>query len=311
MARNKRAGVLRYNKILKEFTAINKQLPEDRKLSLSERRRIIRDTLYPQLKGIPPSKIRVKALRKDILAIIDKIPAKVGCDPNLIDPSTFASIGVFEVDDWISNVIPDCIYIKVSAGDFGETRIFNTRDYNYVGSGVREIVEAIRTEMGAGGISSDLVFQGVKKLRPRKVNDGTPENYFIDLVLFIGSAPVTSIEVVQYTPPKNQKTRRAKQKISNIISDRIKALSAKKRKKKRATKSHRKNVTELRKLKKRLKVSKRPATIKKVNNEMLKRFNRFNSALDRDYKNGLMTEEQYKSRKNQLYDNFLKNGGII
>jgi ERCC4-related helicase len=148
-------------------------------------------------------------------------------------------------------------------------------------------------------------------LKRNKPNDGTPENYYIDLVLYIGDNPTADTQVIEYEVPRNRETQKQKTKIRNVINERLKTLSSKKRKRKRATKSHRKNVSELKNLKKRYKRTRKPQSKQDINNKILERFNRFNSALDRDYNNGLMTEEQYIYRKNQLYDNYLKNGGII
>lgn len=309
--KSKNKGVLVYNKILKEFTKINNQLPEDRKLSLGQRRKLISETIYPSYQGTPPSRIGIRSIRASIITQLEQIPPSIGCDPNLIEPSTFASIGVFEIDEWITTIIPDCIYIKISAGEFGETKIFNTRDYSYIKSGVRDIVENIRQSVDDKNITSDLVFQGIKKLKRNKPNDGTPENYYIDLVLYIGDNPTADTQVIEYEVPRNRETQKQKTKIRNVINERLKTLSSKKRKRKRATKSHRKNVSELKNLKKRYKRTRKPQSKQDINNKILERFNRFNSALDRDYNNGLMTEEQYIYRKNQLYDNYLKNGGII
>ena len=48
-AKNKKArGVSLYNKILKQFTKINNQLPEDRKVSLKDRRSYISKEIYPK-----------------------------------------------------------------------------------------------------------------------------------------------------------------------------------------------------------------------------------------------------------------------
>jgi hypothetical protein len=42
-----------YNRILKEFTKLNNKLPEDRKLSIQERRKIIKEKILPRYKKIP------------------------------------------------------------------------------------------------------------------------------------------------------------------------------------------------------------------------------------------------------------------
>jgi hypothetical protein len=172
-----------YNRILKEFTKLNNKLPEDRKLSIQERRKIIKEKILPRYKKVPAYKIKVKQLKSEIVKIYDKIPPKEICDLNYLDLSNFQSVEWFALDETITELIPDCVYVKVSASEYGDTKIFNTRDYEYGKKGVRKIVEAIRPD--AENESGKFVFSGIKKLRPRKRNDGTPENYYLDFVLFI------------------------------------------------------------------------------------------------------------------------------
>ena len=117
-----------YNRILKEFTKINNKLPEDRKLSIKERRAIIREELLPQYKGVPQYKLRVKAIKASILSAYDKIPPKEFCDINYLDPSDFGYVEWFSLDETISQLVPDCVYVKVSASEYGDTKIFNTRN---------------------------------------------------------------------------------------------------------------------------------------------------------------------------------------
>ena len=120
-----------YNRILKEFTKLNNSLPEDRKLSIKERRKIIKEQVLPAYKNQPKYKFRVRKLREDIVKIYDKIPPKEICDLNYIDPSEYAYVEWFSLDETIRELVPDCIYVKVTAGEYGETNIFNTRNYEY------------------------------------------------------------------------------------------------------------------------------------------------------------------------------------
>jgi hypothetical protein len=226
----------KYNKVLKELTKINNQLPEDQKLSIKERRRIVREQLLPQLEKIPYSKLRIK---KDILPRIykalDKIPPKEICDLNYIDISTFALVEWFSLDETIRELVPDCVYVKVSAGSYGDTKIFNTVNYDYNKKGVRQIVENIRED--ASNSSGTYTFSGFKKLRPRKANDGTPENYYLDFVLFVNDTPLGTPEEVKYVVPKTKKNKTKRRKVRQAIEERIKNLKSKKDSRRRAKKS--------------------------------------------------------------------------
>jgi hypothetical protein len=310
-SRNVNKGVAVYNRILREFTKINNQLPEDRKLSLAQRRSLISEQIFPQYAGIPEYKLRVRELRNRIISVIEPIPPKEICDINLIDPAALPIIDVFGIDEYLQTVVPDCIYVRVNADEFGTTRIFNTREYNYTRSGVRAIVENIRSAMDDGMLPSTVDFAGYKKLRPKKRNDGTPENYFLDFILNVAGEPIADSTVVQYDLPRTKEVKKKETKVRNILLGRLKQLASKKRRKKRSTKTHRTNVTKLKKIKKRINRATRTKTIKNLNLKLLELYNKTMVSLDRDFENGLMTPEQYQIRKQQVYDNFLKMGGQL
>jgi len=310
-SRNVNKGVAVYNRILREFTKINNQLPEDRKLSLAQRRSLISEQIFPQYAGIPEYKLRVRELRNRIISVIEPIPPKEICDINLIDPAALPIIDVFGIDEYLQTVVPDCIYVRVNADEFGTTRIFNTREYNYTRSGVRAIVENIRSAMDDGMLPSTVDFAGYKKLRPKKRNDGTPENYFLDFILNVAGEPIADSTVVQYDLPRTKEVKKKETKVRNILLNRLKQLASKKRRKKRSTKTHRTNVTKLKKIKKRINRATRTKTIKNLNLKLLELYNKTMVSLDRDFENGLMTPEQYQIRKQQVYDNFLKMGGQL
>jgi hypothetical protein len=309
--RNVNQGVAVYNRILREFTKINNQLPEDRKLSLAQRRSLISEQIYPQYLGLPEYKLRVRELRNRIISVIEPIPPKEICDINLIDPSALPVIDVFGIDEYLQTVIPDCIYVRVNADEFGVTNIFNTREYNYIRNGVRDIVENIRSAMEDGNLPSTIDFAGYKKLRPKKRNDGSAENYFLDFILNVAGEPIADSTVVQFELPRTKEIKKKETKIRNVLLDRLKKLASKKRRKKRSTKSHRTNVTKLKKIKRRISRATQPKTLQNLNLKLLELYNKTMATLDRDFQNGLMTPEQYQIRKQQVYDNFLKMGGQI
>ena len=127
------------------------------------------------------SRISIKAIKTLVQEIVETIPPKVGCDVNYISSSVL-DVNYYDLDDFIKDVLPSCIFIKISAGEYGSTKIFNTRNYNYTKNLVKNIVDSIRVVVNNNS-DTDMTFTGVKKLRPRKLNDGTPENYFIDFII--------------------------------------------------------------------------------------------------------------------------------
>jgi len=291
-----------YNRILKEFTKINNKLHEDRKLSIRERRTIIREELLPQYKGVPQYKLRVKAIKASILSAYEKIPPKELCDINYLDPSDFGYVEYFALDVTISELVPDCVYVKVSAGDYGETKIFNTRNYEYGRRGVREIVENIRPD--ADNNSGRFIFTGYKKLRPRKRNDGTPENYYLDFVLFSVDAKGNETaygdaEQVDYEVPKTRENRKIKTKVNKIIELKIKELKAKKDSKRRAKTTLEKNIKQLQSLSK--KANKRPTRTSEF--QKYKQFNKTAELIEKYKAEAKITDKQYEKDLQRILKN--------
>jgi hypothetical protein len=298
-----------YNRILKEFTKLNNSLPEDRKLSIKERRLIIKEQVLPKYKDVPAYKVRVKTLKGQLLRIYDKLPPKEICDLNYLDASEFAFVEWFLLDETIGELVPDCVFVKVSAGDYGETRIFNTRNYEYGGKGVRDIVEEIRPN--AEGASGKFIFSGYKKLRPRKLNDGTPENYYLDFVLFIidkkgREKPQGDVEEIEFEVPKTRDNRKKKTKVKQIIEGRIKALKVKKDSRKRTRKTISKNLDLFNKISKRVVKSKDSKTYKAKawKMEQNKLFSKLFDQIEKAYKDGKMTKIQYQKSKEKLLKDF-------
>jgi hypothetical protein len=294
-----------YNRILKEFTKLNNKLPEENKLSLKLRREIIKKVIMPQYKGVPKYKIKIKPLRNLIIKQIEKVPPKEICDLNYIDPSEFAFVEWYALDETISELVPDCVYVKVTAGDYGETNIFNTRNYEYGRNGVRSIVEEIRPD--ADNSSGKFIFSGYKKLRPRKKNDGIPENYYLDFVLFLidkkgNQEPQGETESVKFNLPKTRETRSKKTQVKNIIEDRIKRLKSKKDSRRRAKKTLDKNIKEFSVVAKRVAKAKKP-NINTIN-AFNKRFIKAAELLEKYYAQGKLTKLQYEKNLEKITKEF-------
>lgn len=304
-------GITLYNKILREFTKVNDKLPEDRKLSLSERRRYISERIYPQYKGSAVSRVGVKAINVSIVQVLDTIVPKEGCDVNYISPSIYSNVNWFELDDFIKEVLPKCIFIRLDAGDYGSTKIFNTLNYNYTKNGVKNIVDNIR-EFVNGNSGVDVSFTGEKKLRNRKTNDGTPENYYIDFLLVINSEPIREINPVIYNVPREE--RKKVTSVKNAILSRVKDLNLKKKRKTNARKTAKKNISKLITINKRQQRSKNPKFKKKLAQDKDKQYKSMQKQLDTAFSKGYLTQEQYDKFSAELLKKTLDNrrdGGLI
>lgn len=307
----KQKGITLYNKILKEFTKVNSKLPEDRKLSLSERRRYISERIYPQYKGTNVSRVGVKAINVSIVQVLDTIVPKEGCDVNYISPSVYSNVNWFELDDFIKEVLPKCIFIRLDAGDYGSTKIFNTLNYNYTKNGVKNIVDNIR-EYVNGNSGVDVSFTGEKKLRKGKTNDGTPENYYIDFLLVINSEPIREINPVIYNVPREE--RKKVTSVKNAILSRVKDLNLKKKRKTNARKTAKKNITKLKSINKKQQRSRNPKFKNKLAQEKERQYKAMQKQLDNAFNKGYLTQDQYDKFSAELLKKTLDNrrdGGLI
>lgn len=305
----KNKGVSLYNKILKEFTKVNNKLPQDRKLSLAERRKYITERIYPQYKGNSPSRVGVKAIRLSVFQVLDTIAPKEECNPNYISPSVYDGVPWFGLDEFISEVLPKCINMKVNAGSLGETKIFNTLNYSYKRSGVSDIIDNVREEMSNG---SGAEFTGVKKLMPNKPNDGTPENYYIEMVLVINETPIVELQPIIFNVPKEEK--KIVTSVKNAINERVKQLNLKNKRRVKARKSAIKNVKKLKDLNKRQQRSRNTTFKDKVAQEKLKQYKAMQRQLDSALNKGNLTQEQYDKFSAELLKRTLDNrkqGGIL
>ena len=303
-----------YNRILKEFTKLNNKLPEDRKLSIKERRKIIKEELYPKFKEVPKSKIRVREIKKNILDVYERIPPKEICDLNYIDLSEYAYIEWFSIDETIAELVPDCVFVKVSAGEYGSTRIVNTRDYEYAKNGVRKIVEAIRPI--AKNSSGKYVFSAFQKLRPRKKNDGTSDNYYLDFILFEidkkgRETPMEDTQQTRYEVPKNKETKKIRTEVRKVIENKIKQLKSKKQKVKRAKNTLSKNIKSFNlltekaeKLSTRKVTPKNKSLLSKAKSDARRQFLRASTLLEKYYKEGKLTKNQYETAIKKLFKDF-------
>lgn len=304
-------GVTLYNKILKEFTKINNSLPEERKLSLSDRRKYIKEKIYPQFKGNAPTRVSVKDIRKEVIGVLDTIVPKEGCDVNFISPSIVANVGWFELDDFIRDVLPACIYISIDAGEYGKTKIFNTLNYNYTKNGVKKIVDNIRDFVNNDS-GVDVTFTGEKRLRKGKTNDGTPENYYIEFILVVNSEPIKDINPILFNVPKSEKKKVTS--VKNAILSRVKELSNKKKRRKRARRTAIKNIGNVKKLAKRQVNAKSVEYKRKLAYKKIKEYNRAIKQIQSAFNKGNLTEDQYNrfiNEINQLIIQVKKEGGII
>jgi hypothetical protein len=300
-----KTGVRLYGLLMKELTAYNNRLPLESRYSIAHRRRIIKEYLYPQFKGKAYKEKSLKNIRSAINNIGDVVEPVEICNLNYLSPVAYQFIEYYALDNFFTNVLPRCVFAKVSAGQFGETDEFSTEDYNYSGSGVRDIVEEVRDYvLNQSGYCS---FTGYVKVRDGRKNDGLPDSYYLDLIAYLDGEPVrdTIPEPERYEPPKGQKRKasKAKSKVKKVIDERLKEF------KKIKSKQGRKRAAEKKKAQKppvkpKKKVTAPPAKETKADKELKvlqeanKKIDKMTALIDKVtalYEKGLISKKQLQT----------------
>ena len=272
-------GVKLYNFLLKELGDANKKDTKQQRLGIDARRKIVKEVLYPKLKDNP--KLTIGAIRKEVKIIVKGLPISEVCNPLYLAEAYLSNIEYYEIDNHIRLVLPDCLDVKVNAGYLGKTKIFNTRGYKYQSDGVRRIIENIRQEL-ADNKSGIAYFDGVPKLKPRKPNDGNPNNYYIEFILFINDEAQGDDTPVDYDLPKTEKKKQIL--VKDFLKERLGVLIKDKRRRKRLAKKELEKTPKARK--------------KKLTLEIRNAVN----ALKRLLKDKQITKEQFEKLKANLIE---------
>ena len=301
-----------YQKVSKKFTALNNKLPEEQKLSIERRRQIIKQNILPALSTTPKSKIRVKQIDEIIKGQIALIPTRDPnlCNLNYISPNQYQEIEWFEIDEFLQRRLPDCIYVKVSAGKFGSTKIFNTRNYNYYFNGVQQITENIRKEVD--NESGSAFYSGRQMLRPKMKNDGKADSYYLDLVLYIQpkkgvATPQSPLgNITRYTGQNQveiKNIRKKATKVNNQLDKVLGKLTKEKEAKGRAFRQIKKDDKKLTKI-----VNKKitPRNEFKVIEDFAKTYERAKKKLDNYLAKNLISKAKYDKAMASLKENYDK-----
>ena len=285
MVTNKRQknvkGIRLYNLLLKELGELNKLAPEKQQISIQARRKIVSKELYPKYKA--QGKYNIRSVRAELKGIVKKLPPVEICNPIYLPEAYLSFVEYYEIDNHIRTVLPDCINVRVNAGDIGKTKIFNTKGYGYYDDGVRKIIENIRTFLADNG-SGRAYFDGIVKLKHNKPNNGNANNYFVDYILFIGNEPAASEQGANVVLDKTQQKK--SDKVFDFIVDKFDILEKEKKKRKR-----------IRKKKAEVEKAKRPEEqIKKINENIAKAINSFRDLL----KSNIITKVEFEQRKTEL-----------
>lgn len=236
--RKKTSGATVYNQVLHEASLINQSVSEEQRLLIGDLRKLVSAIYRTNYKGVSKRKIDWEDVRKKIVSEFRKLKKDI-CDVLAIPEDVYSQgINYFEIDDFIGDVLPPCIYVAVNAGDWGQTEIFNTKDYNYYDSGVKAITDTLNNAIRNNELPMDTnqnpKYFGEIQLRPGKKNDGNPSSYYLEMVLYIYEESVVEEKEVLKIPKRKKKKssreRKKQKKVRDYVLNQLKTLKAEKSK---------------------------------------------------------------------------------
>lgn len=235
-------GLKLYNYLVRRLGEENKKLGNTQQVGAAKRRSIVSKEIYPKFKN---RKFTLRDINSELRRVVKILPPKEICNPLYLSEAYLAFVEYYEIDNHIRTVLPDCIDVKVNAGDYGKTKIFNTMNYSYYDSGVRKIIENIREGL-AQNESGMAYFSGVVKLKKGKKNNGIPDNYYVEYILYVNDEAVGDDSSVDFDLPA--KEQKKVDDINTFLASKFKELQKEKRKRKRiAKKKEPKKPSELKK----------------------------------------------------------------
>lgn len=270
-------GLRLYNFLLKTLSEANKKQPKKQQLGVETRRKIVKEQLYPFFKS--KEKLSIREIRGYAKKVITNLPPSEICNPLYLSEAYLGDVEYYEIDNHIRTVLPECLDLRVNAGNLGKTKIFNTDNYSYYSDGVRKIVENVRNFL-ASNASGEAFFNGVVKLKYRKPNNGKAENYFVEYILFINGETAIDDSPIDYKLPVREQKK--VEKIRDTLAIRLKTLQKEKRRRARAAKKAK---------------PKKAAVKKKEAQEAIKQAL---TALRILYENGTITKDEYQTQKSTL-----------
>jgi hypothetical protein len=213
---SKLKGTKLYWYIYRVLGELDKKDKGTKNLTSDEKRKIVSERLFPKFKeGLKSA----KELKDAIKEILEERFSDDECNPLFIPQEDLLFINFWEIDVYIKK-LPPCIDVIVNAGEYGITEMFNTENYNYYGSGVKDIVEILREEFGNNSPAN--YFNGIVKLKEGKQNNGKSENYYVEYILFINDEPVSDDSQIEYKLSKKQAKK--KTEVQDILSAKLKKL---------------------------------------------------------------------------------------
>jgi len=175
-----------YNTLTSRYWKQVKKRGLSDQISYRDVQKIVSSEVYPFYRGAKPYKLRMGAIDEVIVRNITqgRIPKRPLSDTlKFYRNEPLWEKDYFMLDPSIEDIrqtYPNGVELSVNAGSIGSTGIFNSNQYSYAGTGVREVVEGVRDHYENEPYHYFRIRLLVKDGRK---DDGMPDSYFVEIYL--------------------------------------------------------------------------------------------------------------------------------
>lgn len=320
-----------YNKVLKASRAEFKKQGYD--IDYKEARKYVSANIWPVFREFKSGQIKTTDVRRFANKAISWAEPVLP-DDNFIDPRTIgedeiSAINWFDIDKYLEYEIRSIrslqsmtkdLRLQVIGGPYGNSDEFTLNSYNYDGSGVRAIVEAIRRESPYSESEPYASFEGFLASVKGATDPNDKNSYQIQLILIDGTQPVAQPEPIK-TAPQQKMTKEElaimKKREKEMEAARKEFKEAQRRKNERRTakrptqkKKSKHSDTDLPKLDPKMSKEDKLLVVSRIKLRELE-------ILRSDYDDGIITVKEYKLRQNRIQRKWeqaidkLQKGGVI
>lgn len=327
--------------VRKEFKA------QKQEISYEDARKYASEKVYPAFKGQAAYKVKVKDIREATRESLAPAgapplpPEQRYIDPRTIGEEEVSGINWFDIDGFLTGDLSPSIRqvralrnnpdkdlrMMILAGEYGNTGEFNLSDYEYVSTGLQEIVETIRSNSPSVGSEPYLVWEGYVGIRAGATDLSDPNSYVFQIILIEDNKPVVEPSTITTLPPQRIQTPEDVERLREEQRQRLKDERERQKSKEEAEKRKARKGAKRPTTKKRVKEPKvttpEPAKPSKreTKAQQVVRLNEIRlrelELLRAEYDDKLISKAKYNKEKARIMKNYeeafkkLRTGGII
>jgi len=298
--------------------------------------------VYGNFKGQNAKKVKVDEIRKytkEIIEQLSRVPKPIEfADPRMIGEQEVSGINWFDLDDYLSTEIRSLyalsggkdLRVEVLAGDYGRSGEFNLSDYEYVSTGIRDIIEKIRQDSPYVTSEPYPYWEGYYGLRAGKKDDGDVDSYVLQIILVEGGQPVVAPQSIETLPPSEVISEEEFKRRNLESQKRLKEEQERQKARKQAEKMRKRKEAKRPTKKVKVKEAPKPEEAKPEKEEKADKTTRGKQVLQlneqklkelellrRDLDDKIISKAEYKKERDRVMRNYeealkkMKRGGVV